>query len=212
MDNNSSANRRPSGGESPRGDLRRNSGGKMSPTRRRSSGSNEKISPSARRRSSGSKHTKAPAELEWLPSIEEEQKLAQWSLDIHQQAEMRLSDLLAAEVNQRVAIRLARTKEKLPARGIASKDVRRAQTRIAGKTASTMSPHMDNTETYTGARQTHLSGVSKQTSWVQDENTLLGFQLRLARPNMFSPISKMALYGYPCLDLLRYMLRLRGTA
>ncbi len=78
MDNNSSANRRPSGGESPRGDLRRNSGGKMSPTRRRSSGSNEKISPSARRRSSGSKHTKAPAELEWLPSIEEEQKLAQW--------------------------------------------------------------------------------------------------------------------------------------
>ena len=77
MDRNTPGNRRPSGGESPGGRDRRNSGEKLTPTRRRSSGSGEKNSTN-RRRSSGSKHKQQPTELEWLPSLEEEQKIAQW--------------------------------------------------------------------------------------------------------------------------------------
>ena len=72
VESQNSADRRGSKGESPG---RRNSDDKITPTRRRSSGS-EKASP-ARRRSSGNKG-KQSQELEWLPSLSEEQKINQW--------------------------------------------------------------------------------------------------------------------------------------
>ena len=80
MDNNSAANRRPTEEDNVGGGFRQKSGEKFSPTRRRSSGSNEKISPNARRRSSGSQHKKTSRSWSGSPPLKRNGSLTYGSL------------------------------------------------------------------------------------------------------------------------------------